>query len=837
MLPFNFKKLIHSWRTSLEALLMSFFVAYCFGGANLSQLDGDFIGVRSLYSTPASTSEEPPTVDSIILNSFEKLAPVISIHGAIKNEEFFHQSTILEESLIELLKSTKAQSSLEYDSLVKKIQSYPPIKLNIPGITWDEEENKPSFGGETPEFNSQVEMNQSLNGRYALNANEHERVAAARVDPTRGDLLTMLEEKFSTLMATPGLSEIEREALKRKKDELLSNLRNPYSSDPRLRAIFRLLTSWIAALKEEKGDYHRVHLARDGGFFHLVDEQLEGKDAGSSVYHLSRPRMSGEPSQKAYNKMSNIISQAQLDFPTNINELFVGVRKRFRDVYAADSSFRHMVDEIAKELGELGYMDQKKIMFVDTGFMGSIPFFLKNVVDLKREERGDLILDGTGEELVQIAVVQPSSISGFARALFGFDLNLFSEEEKGLIEALAKDPKLLGSLGAHLEEIRAHPIQFDERSWTITETSAATQLEVHYEKILASTAVADYRDRVEEVERQTEGMPESARRAALAAFAKEDFGSYIQTMENFDSISEAFPSLIQKMSISEPLFDTSETLKKIFINFTNEFNEIPELKTPDFSKLFTSSSFGAEITPPTTIPEVPEIDLLLNQKLFKDGTNGGSGSFFSEKFFTPKDSVIKLEKFEKIDWGSLYPKEELKIDPKAFDALTKEFIFLLETNGINLDQNTLPVLFDQRVSIEGKRAHFFRMLKQGWLKWTFGVFKRRMKIDAWAKQKKQWEFSVALQQLFLSLEERDPIVQDKKMDMALARLKVLAPEFQFGGLTGRLEVGVRQRESIGTLRLAIVNFLQMEMKRLPNVLVLPQKIPFGENDALFKKAS
>jgi protein-tyrosine-phosphatase len=345
-------------------------------------------------------------------------------------------------------------------------------------------------------FISQVKINSELTGMYAASAEILKGVKDA------GDntdvIISMIEKQYQILRA--GTSPEEKRELLETKNELIRRVRAPPEWNGRLKSALRLLVSWIAEVRSTKTDFHRVGIARDGGFFHLADNALgriPGHNAGSSVYMLTRDRMSREllrgrgdvGDQQFYYDMKIIMDKAVSETAAeDISALYRKVRAEFRNKCRSDLLFEKYVAAVREELFALGYGDKEKILFIDTGFAGTMPFFLKNVLDWGKDESE--LLDEAGEEKVQVAIMQPHEIRKFWKSLRGFDLAMFSPKERALIAKDIGDKGMQG--GVEIEDKMVHPVKFNVSSNRIELTSPSDQLKVFYEKIMAIQMVEAY---------------------------------------------------------------------------------------------------------------------------------------------------------------------------------------------------------------------------------------------------------------------------------------------------------------------------------------------------------
>ncbi|MCG3205383.1 MAG: hypothetical protein KCHDKBKB_02103 [Elusimicrobia bacterium] len=415
-------------------------------------------------------------------------------------------------------------------------------------------------------FNPQPAFQQGLATLYGQTKEflEEVRNTLASAD----NFISSVNAQFNRLKSRAPPGELEK-----KRDSIKAEIKNPGSHTKRLKAMFRLLTAWVERVVDARSNFHRVYLARDAGIFHAVDQALDQNrtvsmegNAGSSVYHLSRARMSGEKSEHVYAVMHNICIQAKYSVVgENLKMLNSNIRKGFDAAYNNDPSFRFIADEVLKELIEIGYHNQPALLFVDTGFVGTVPFFLKCLLDRHWEGRKEPTTIN-GEPRAQVALVETNGI-GFAKALFGFSLDLFSNEQKNVLKKFQTSH----SLGASLEGATDHPIRFNDDSWLIEETDAATQLQFYFEKILALQAVLEH---LSEIEVKDDAYAHFKNLSDIYELINLDRKENLGDLENQNQIAELFSPL------------TKEQFKSMYIQNYLKMQGSPQLKSHYFTWLY-----------------------------------------------------------------------------------------------------------------------------------------------------------------------------------------------------------------------------------------------------------
>ncbi|MDP8219324.1 MAG: hypothetical protein P9M03_11440 [Candidatus Theseobacter exili] len=479
-----------------------------------------------------------------------------------------------EESFIRLFLSRKGSLRKDFMDFFDKINAahglnngitelkLPPViskidisKINFPDITFDPiriPELKINIGKKSSvadgdvQYNSQPEMQRDLAGMYGVDGATASRMQDAARDPEA--MVALVEEEFNRLIIGQSPSEIER--LNAKKREIIRKIRNPGPSEQSLKAVLRLLAAWIGRVSQQMGDHHRVYLARDGGYFNLTDEQLrkleddKEYEGGSSVYHLSRASMSGEGNWHVYKKMRyEIFTEAKKASKGDINVFYSEMRRLFREAYESDENFKKIVDAVKAELTELGYDKQKKLAFVDTGFAGTNPMFLKMVLEMDRSP--EELVDEAGEQRIKVAIIQPSSIEKFAQELFGFDLEALDETQRLLVQGIAQQFADGKAVGGPLEAL-IHPIGFNAETWEMERTQPSTQLEVFYQKMITVQMAHAHHQRVT-------GVGDDP--AAMLEMITKDFGIYLTDFSTDyippKSVSEAFKFEMPDYSIPD----------------------------------------------------------------------------------------------------------------------------------------------------------------------------------------------------------------------------------------------------------------------------------------------
>ncbi|MFA5092872.1 MAG: HAD-IIB family hydrolase [Candidatus Omnitrophota bacterium] len=358
-------------------------------------------------------------------------------------------------------------------------------------------------------FNSQVQTHQAMTDKYIISSDLYQQIHNARGDQTA--IIKLINQRFNEL--AENLSWEEVEPLAQKKEELIIRITgppvltnqdvqmdlqtNPIVRDRKFKAMSRLLASWVYSLREQKPDYYLIGLARDGGYIPLIDQLFNYAGiipkTGSSVYHLSCPRMSGETQKKIYSMMYEIIANALKNVEHNdIQGLYAQIRLGFNKAMAENSSFLVMVTEIRKELIGLGFDQKNKIVITDTGFFGTIAFYIKCILDMDKSQARleQELVDNHGHENIEVAILQPSSIESFNKSLFGFDTTRLTQDDQAIARKLETIFGLRNVLGNEFESNKImHPVKFNEDNWLIEDTDASSQLELFYQQIMIAQMV------------------------------------------------------------------------------------------------------------------------------------------------------------------------------------------------------------------------------------------------------------------------------------------------------------------------------------------------------------
>ncbi len=296
-------------------------------------------------------------------------------------------------------------------------------------------------------------------------------------------------------------------------------------------SIFALLTTWIRKVRAENPDTHFIYLARDAGFIHMIDG-VTNPGNSSSVYHLSRTRMSGETGMRVYDLMRDIILQAMVESSgKTYDDFFSNMERLFDEQTAKDPVFAEAVSFTARELRALGYGqgERQNLVLIDTGFLGTVPYFVRNVLIHDAKSKG------VSPPNITVAITDPSSIRQFAQQLFGYNPLAFSLREWTVLnklDALGRNP-LKDNVGAELEGIEDHPISFNEHSFRIERSSVEEQVFFEYEQAVAIAAAMEFMKIFSETADDRELQDQ------LKRYIERNFGELFQ--EKMNKFADAFP--------------------------------------------------------------------------------------------------------------------------------------------------------------------------------------------------------------------------------------------------------------------------------------------------------
>ncbi|MBF0571813.1 MAG: hypothetical protein HQL12_08045 [Candidatus Omnitrophica bacterium] len=182
--------------------------------------------------------------------------------------------------------------------------------------------------------------------------------------------------------------------------------------------IWRLVAGYTSYIedKESKG-FHPVYIARDGGTIFTIRDAVERlrsdgqKGANGTVFHMS---VNSLPA--ALDGIFKILAEGQLDWeaefvreyknnPSNKPDRSTYLDQRGKEKQAQikkdllrravdfiksmrdNGQFMEAINKIYGELDNLGILKNEKILWIDTGFKGSIPFLLEAIVSFKDPSR------------------------------------------------------------------------------------------------------------------------------------------------------------------------------------------------------------------------------------------------------------------------------------------------------------------------------------------------------------------------------------------------------------------------------------------------------------------
>ncbi len=410
------------------------------------------------------------------------------------------------------------------------------------------------------------------------------------------------------------LDDGQKAALKVRMDKEINS-----SKYKQMRSLFTLLTVWVKRLRHNNADAHIVYLARDAGFMHLI-EGVMNPDSNSSVYHLSRARMSGEEGDEdglVYKTMSILIEDARELAGKNYELFKLKLQGAFEREYLGNPRFRRSVDLVQGEMKALGYgrEGKSKIIFVDTGFAGTIPLFLSCALALQAKQDQQPLPE------INVSLIQPSSINEFAKEMFGYELMAFDEAERNTLQRLES---YAGNktVGNDLEEIDAHPIRFNKKTMMIETAPVGEQIRFYYEQVVAVAAVRRFLGEFEKA-----GDDEKQMTKIIERLLKVNFNSYIIHNEKY-----------------------SNTLKDMFVKYNNVFefkgSKKDQFNSNEFYMLkenikFLNDDRNIAVIPPAHDPAmllkgIPDLTKVM--KFVKtDAIEGGSTNTVHQKYRDDKE--------------------------------------------------------------------------------------------------------------------------------------------------------------------------------------------------------
>lgn len=232
----------------------------------------------------------------------------------------------------------------------------------------------------------------------------------------------------------------------------------------KLQILARILAAVIGKVNKEEPDRFILHFARDMGLTSIVQNTLNqlkgmpGEDMGGVLY-LNR-RMMGSVYEDLHEKLGkdkNVEETVAEWFESRMSE-------------DGDTPFKRLAEATRRSLRDTGMFDQDKVLLLDTGFVGTMPWYLYGLI--RYYDR----LEGREERDIKVLLVHSTAS---AREVSDEDI---AEEDKPIISAhpglsgmLKSNSSMLGLLEG-LGNDHRHPVIFSRSKGRIEKESPENRL-------------------------------------------------------------------------------------------------------------------------------------------------------------------------------------------------------------------------------------------------------------------------------------------------------------------------------------------------------------------------
>jgi hypothetical protein len=252
---------------------------------------------------------------------------------------------------------------------------------------------------------------------------------------------------------------------------------------------WRGLAAFTSQIENRFSNYHPVFFARDAGFlFTLMDAKakLAGqKGTAGTVYHLNMSIM-GKYRSSLMEKVYALQTDEDFDQLHSVSEKKKYVIDKLTQVIAEQSAndpqFRLFIEERLAELKSLGVLDHEKILWVDTGAIGSIPLLMQAIVTYAHpdKEQETILVHGDRD---------------FHNV---FDPSAMSDTEQHIVQTLEHSQS--ASYGMDLItplESQAKSLVYDSENRTLRRNNWQSQLLAYSDQlVLYNAAVAAHRGEI-----------------------------------------------------------------------------------------------------------------------------------------------------------------------------------------------------------------------------------------------------------------------------------------------------------------------------------------------------
>ncbi|NQT07271.1 MAG: hypothetical protein HQ575_07005, partial [Candidatus Omnitrophica bacterium] len=321
---------------------------------------------------------------------------------------------------------------------------------------------KPSSGSLT-ERTRPPRNSMDVTGHYQMGVQVREQMIE------EDDIMALIEEMAGVLSdANPEEKDTIRSALSDIREALKSR------DFSKIVILARIMAAVVARIREDEPDRYILHFARDMGFTLIAQNTLESLQGGvekkqGGAFYLNRTMMG-----TVYSSTTglNTLLRKLRDKEKDEAAIARAVEEWFETKMGEEGNiaFRELAEAAYKSLLEMGVFDQEKLLLFDTGFVGTMPWYVYGLIryydkvnNRARRDMKVLLVHST----TSLREIREEDIDEGDRGIFAGN--------PVLAEMLSENSTMCSIL-ERIGNKHHHPVSFDEDNKVITQETAANRL-------------------------------------------------------------------------------------------------------------------------------------------------------------------------------------------------------------------------------------------------------------------------------------------------------------------------------------------------------------------------
>ena len=251
---------------------------------------------------------------------------------------------------------------------------------------------------------------------------------------------------------------------------------------------YRLMAAFTSQIQESFGNYDPVFFARDAGpLFTIMDaeEKLNGNQGvDGNVYHLNMP-IAGDYRNKLSEKVDELEYSNNYPEDGTIKEKKQYVLQQLVEyIDAEEEYFKPFIEERIEEMRRLGIADREKVLWIDTGAIGTMPLIMMAIIEYAKSsvEYDSLVKIKEQDSILLVADEELHET---------FNPSGMSESERALIDSINSGARNEG-FGMEIirpMELQAKSVEYDDEQETLKWNDWISQMLAYSDKLILYNAV------------------------------------------------------------------------------------------------------------------------------------------------------------------------------------------------------------------------------------------------------------------------------------------------------------------------------------------------------------